>query len=109
MTKAGKRLLDAAREMSAIAKGEIAPYRIHIPAEIDVKAIRRKMDLSQDAFATEFCFTINQIRDWEQSRTRPLKSDRAYLMLIDRHTDDVRRMLGEMRETPHEEKMDIAV
>nr|WP_245329155.1 DNA-binding protein [Bradyrhizobium centrolobii] len=40
------------------------------------------MSLSQDDFAAEFGFTINQIRDWEQGRTRPLGGLRAYLMLI---------------------------
>jgi putative transcriptional regulator len=93
MTKAGNRLLDAAREMAAIAKGELEPFSMHIPAEIDVRAIRRKLELSQDGFATIFGFTINQIRDWEQGRTRPIQSDRAYLLLIDRHPKQVLDLL----------------
>jgi putative transcriptional regulator len=109
MTKAGKRLLEAAREMNAIAKGEAEPLRMHIPAELDVKVIRRKLNLSQDAFASEFGFTINQIRDWEQNRTRPLQSDRAYLMLIDRHPGEMRRMLSEMRQSVPDETMCVAV
>ncbi|WP_347337237.1 helix-turn-helix domain-containing protein [Bradyrhizobium centrolobii] len=49
---------------------------------MDVRDIRKKLSLSQDDFAAEFGFTINQIRDWEQGRTRPLGGLRAYLMLI---------------------------
>ena len=97
MSKAGSRLLDAAREMQAIARGQAEPIRMHIPPEIDVKAIRRVAGLTQDAFANEFGFSITQIRDWEQGRTRPVQSDRAYLMLIERHPEAIRRMLAEQR------------
>lgn len=98
MSKAGKRLLEAAHEAVAIARGERKPARIYIPADIDVKAIRRKVGLSQDDFAYQFGFTVNQIRDWEQGRARPLGGVRAYLMIIDRNPDRVRQLLGEMRE-----------
>lgn len=97
MSKAGKRLLDAAREMRSIARGEAKPAHLHIPPDVDVRAIRRALGLTQDAFASEFSFSINQIRDWEQGRNRPLDSNRAYLMMIERHPDTMRKMLAEMR------------
>jgi putative transcriptional regulator len=97
MSRAGKRLLDAAREMREIARGEAKPASVHVPADVDVRAIRRQVGLSQDAFASEFCFSISQIRDWEQNRSRPLGSTRAYLMLIERHPAVVRQMLSELR------------
>ena len=56
-------------------------------------AIRKKLNLSQDDFAAEFGFTINQIRDWEQGRTRPLGGLRAYLMLIKSDPQAVLRLL----------------
>lgn len=84
MSKAGKRLLSAAREAVAIARGETEAARIYIPADINVKAIRTKLDLPQDDFAYQFGFTVNQIKDWEQGRSRPIGGVRAYLMLIDR-------------------------
>ena len=97
MSKAGKRLLRAAGEMRAIARGETEPARIHVPPDVDVKAVRRKLDLSQEAFASEFSFSIAQIKDWEQGRSRPLDSNRAYLLLIDRRPGIVRKILAEMR------------
>jgi putative transcriptional regulator len=63
MSKAGKRLIQAAKEAAAIARGELAPARVFVPADIDVKSIRRKLKLQQDGFASQFGFTINQIRD----------------------------------------------
>jgi putative transcriptional regulator len=56
-------------------------------------AIRTKIGLSQDDFATAFGFTVNQIRDWEQGRSRPLGGVRAYLMIIDRDPNGVLNML----------------
>ncbi len=111
MSKAGKRLLEAAREMRAIARGDAKPAHMHIPADLDVKAIRRSVGLSQDAFASEFCFSVNQIKDWEQNRTRPLGSNRAYLMLIERHPDVVRQMLDELlaRDPDKEERVALAI
>lgn len=94
MTKFGSRLIAAAKEAAAIARGEVAPARIHVPADIDVKAVRQKLELGQDAFASEFGFSINQIRDWEQERTRPLGAMRAYLMIIDRDPEGIRALLG---------------
>jgi putative transcriptional regulator len=84
MGKSGKRLIDAAREAVAIARGEKKPARIHVPPEIDVRAIRLKLEFSQADFAAEFGFTTNQIKDWEQGRSRPLGGNRAYLMIIKR-------------------------
>jgi putative transcriptional regulator len=85
MSKAGKRLIAAAREALAIARGEKKPARIYVPSEIDVRAIRLKLELSQDDFAAEFGFTTNQIKDWEQGRSRPLGGNRTYLMIIKRN------------------------
>jgi putative transcriptional regulator len=95
MSKAGKRLLAAASEAIAIARGDVKAARIYIPAHIDVKAIRAKVSLTQEDFASQFGFTVNQIRDWEQGRNRPLGGVRAYLMLIDRNPEMILRMLRE--------------
>lgn len=101
MSNAGKRLLGAAREMRAIARGEAKPAHVHVPPDVDVKSIRRTLGLSQDAFAAEFCFSISQIRDWEQNRYRPLDGNRAYLMMIERHPEMVRNMLRELLAEAH--------
>ena len=110
MSKAGKKLLSAVAEMRAIARGEAKPARVHVPPDVDVKAIRRKLDLSQEAFASEFSFTLVQIRDWEQGRSRPLDNARAYLLMIDRRPEVVREMLAEMRaDAVRERESDLAL
>ncbi len=85
MSEAGKQLLEAAREGLAFCKGEAYPntYEVHAPpAEIDVKAIRKGLNMTQQVFGERFGFGPARIRDWEQKRTRPAASDRVLLVTI---------------------------
>jgi putative transcriptional regulator len=91
--KAFDKIAEGLGEALAIVRGEAKPARLHIPAVIDVRAIRTKMVLSQDEFATLFGFTVNQIKDWEQGRSRPLGGVRAYLMIIERDPKSVLAIL----------------
>lgn len=93
MTTAGKRLIKAAQEAAAIARGERKPVRCHVPADVDVRAIRHGLNLSQEEFASEFGFSANQIRDWEQGRTRPTGPSRAYLIVINSDPGVIRSIL----------------
>ncbi len=95
MSNFGKRLIEAAKEAASIARGEADPatYRVHVPADVDVKALRRKFKLSQDEFASRFGFTAARIRDWEQGRSKPDGALRAYLMVIERQPKAVETAL----------------
>jgi putative transcriptional regulator len=91
-------------EALAVARGTAKPSKLHVPPEIDVRSIRSKLKLSQDDFAAEFGFTINQIRDWEQGRTRPLGALRAYLMIIKRDPKAVIKLLRSSRVVASRDK-----
>lgn len=91
--KAFDKIAGGLEEALAIAKGEARAAKLFVPPEIDVKAIRQELELSQDDFAAHFGFSINQIRDWEQGRSRPLGGVRAYLMLIEQNPQVVRDLL----------------
>jgi putative transcriptional regulator len=93
--RAFDQIAEGLTEALAVARGEAEPARLHVPAEMDVRAIRGKTKLSQDAFASLFGFTVHQIRQWEQGRNRPLGAMRAYLMLIEH---DPALVLSAMRE-----------
>lgn len=85
MTEAGRRLLQAANEALAIAEGKADPrtYVVHAPPEtVDVKAIRKSMNMTQVVFGERFGFGAARVRDWEQKRTRPAASDRVLLTTI---------------------------
>ena len=91
--KAFDKIAEGLSEVLAIARGEAKPAKLHIPAEIDVRSIRDKLALSQEDFAAYFGFTVNQIKDWEQGRSRPLGGVRAYLIIIDRDPKSVLALL----------------
>jgi putative transcriptional regulator len=80
----------------AIGCGEADPasYRVHVPAEVDVKAIRRKLGMSQARFAASFGFALDAVQNWEQGRRRPEGAARAFLKVIDGEPDAVRRALA---------------
>jgi putative transcriptional regulator len=75
-------IAEGLNEALAVARGDAMPYKLHVPAEIDVKAIRAKTGLSQKDFAATFAFGLDQLKQWEQARSRPVQAMRAYLLLI---------------------------
>jgi putative transcriptional regulator len=95
MSKLGKKLIAAAHEGIAIARGEADPstYRLHIPAQIDMRAMRRRLGMTQEAFALRYGLSIARVRDWEQGRSSPDGAVRAYLMVIEREPEAVERAL----------------
>jgi putative transcriptional regulator len=99
MSKLGKRLIQAAREGRAIARGELDPatYRVHVPADVDVRKIRKGLKLSQAEFAAEFGLSAATVRDWEQNRRRPEGAARVLLHVIKKEPDAVRRALAPAR------------
>lgn len=97
MTSLGKRLLQSTAEARSIARGEADPstYRVQIPSDLNVKAIRHATGLKQAEFANAFGFPLATLRDWEQGRARPDTSARAYLLVISRQPKAVQRALQE--------------
>ena len=96
--KAFDKIAEGLTEALSIARGASKPAKLHIPPEIDVRAIREKTRLSQEDFATAYGFTINQIREWEQGRrSRPLGGVRAYLFIIERDPVGVAELLKKAR------------
>jgi putative transcriptional regulator len=55
--------------------------------------IRRALKLSQEEFAARFHIPAGTLRDWEQGRCEPDAAARAYLRVIAREPEIVRRAL----------------
>ena len=106
MSKLGKRLIKAAEEACAIARGEADPstYRVHVPADVDVRKIRKALKLSQAEFAAEFGLSASTIRDWEQNRRRPEGAARVLLHVIRKEPDAVRRALASALRRPADDE-----
>ena len=72
MTTAGDRILKSAKQALAFAEGEKDhDCAVHIPEEINVRRIRKKLDMSQRAFAEYFGVNLRTVQDWEQGRRVP--------------------------------------
>jgi putative transcriptional regulator len=95
MSKAGRRIIRSARQALAFAEGKAdkANYSVHIPDKIDVRAIRQKVGMTQDDFARHFGVSKRTVQDWEQKHRLPSGAARAFLTVIDREPEAVRRAL----------------
>lgn len=89
------KIMEGVADVHAIAKGDADAGLIHRAADVDVKAIRSRTGLSQDAFAARFGFSAGAVRDWEQGRKPPEGSSRVLLTVIDRETVAVMRALSQ--------------
>lgn len=93
-TRAGQSILQGAREALAFVRGARAGYAVHVPAKIDVKAIREKARMSQEEFAREYGFSKRSLEQWEQGRRVPTGASRAFLAVIAREPEAVHRALA---------------
>ncbi len=84
----------AAREALAHARDDSAAgLVVRIPVDIDVPAIRKRVGLTQKAFAERFGFDLRSVQNWEQGRRVPTGPARVLLTMIAREPETVRRML----------------
>lgn len=58
-----------------------------------VKVLRRALALTQEEFSQLYQIPIGTLRDWEQGRAEPDMPTRAYLKVIARDPDGVRKAL----------------
>ena len=70
-----------------------AGRRIEPEAVDDVRALRTRLGLSQEAFAARFGFTVDAIRQYEGRRRTPTGPARTLLRVIAREPDAVTRAL----------------
>ena len=69
-------------------------YRVHVPEAMDVRKIRGRLGLSQEAFAETYGFALSAVRDWEQGRRRPERSARILLKIVEKEPEAVKRALA---------------
>jgi len=89
-------LIASMEEAVRIVAGEVAPSRVHHPVavpDVDVRAARERLGLTQPAFAAKFGIALPTLRKWEQGRRRPDGPARVLLRVIEREPDAVRRAL----------------
>ena len=95
-TDVTEELIASMEEAVRIVAGEVAPARVHHPPaipDVDVRAARQRLGLSQPAFAARFGVPLPTLRKWEQGKRRPEGPARVLLRVIEREPDAVLRAL----------------
>ena len=86
------------RRAAALGDPDAQPIRPQdikrMPRVPQVKVIRRALKLSQEDFAAHFHIPIGTLRDWEQGRKVPDAAAKAYLRVIAREPNTVRKALA---------------
>jgi putative transcriptional regulator len=68
--------------------------RVQPVKEIDVKAIRKKLQVSQREFASYFGVSVRTIQEWEQHRRTPTTVARNFLKVIEKAPKAVLKALA---------------
>lgn len=96
-----------ARPMQPMTEAEIAaaatldpdaqpmtPEQWHAARRVPrIKSLRRALALTQEEFAARYQIPLGTLRDWEQGRREPDQPAKAYLTVIARDPDGVRKAL----------------
>lgn len=96
MSKTGKELIEGMRNAVHYLEGRkegAHTHVVHVPAKVNVGAIRKHLRLTQKGFANQYGFALSAVRDWEQGRRNPERTARILLKIIERDPVAVNRAL----------------
>src|ERR1700730_13226655 len=80
-----EQMMDGLNDVEAFLAGEQKGFKAHVPQQVDVKAIRNKLGMTQARFSNTFGFSLDAIKHWEGGRRTPEAPARTLLTVIDRN------------------------
>ncbi len=89
----GAGLVEGMKLVLAHHRGTVELERVW-PAPIDVKAIRKRVKMSQAEFSRAYGISKRALQEWEQGGRQPDSAARAYLTVIGKEPTTVRRALA---------------
>jgi putative transcriptional regulator len=92
-TTFGADLIEGMKVVLAHQRGKIELEQVW-PKPIDVKAIRKRVKMSQAEFSRAYGISKRALQEWEQGGRQPDSAARSYLMVIAKKPAVVRRALG---------------
>ena len=95
MSKSGKEIIAGAEQALAYIKGDKTKGRAYKvrTRDIDVKAIREKLNMTQEVFAETFAIPVSMLKKWETNNRVPEGPAKAYLMVIEKNPGAVKKAL----------------
>jgi len=94
MSKFGNELIEGLTDALAHARGEKSGVRMHTVEVPDVRAIRRRLHMSQQEFAATYRIPLPTLKGWEQGRRHPDAPAAAYLQAIARKPREISAALA---------------
>jgi putative transcriptional regulator len=92
----GHKIIEGLHEAIAYARGDVTDPKVRVVrVNIDVRAIRTKLGLSQEEFCLRYGFSLGTVRHWEQGRRYPEGPARTLLTVINRAPQAVEQALAE--------------
>jgi putative transcriptional regulator len=92
-TTFGSDLIEGMKVVLAHQRGKVELEQVW-PKPIDVKAIRKRVKMSQAEFARAYAISKRALQEWEQGGRQPDSAARAYLTVIAKEPAVVRRALA---------------
>jgi putative transcriptional regulator len=83
----GQEILDEIKEIKRFKKGEISLSTHTLNDPSPAKSIRKKLNLSQSAFAGLMGVSPRTIQDWEQGRRSPQGPAKSLLRIAEQHPE----------------------
>ncbi len=80
-----EQMMDGLNDVEAFLAGEQEGFKAHVPQDVDVKAIRNRLGMTQARFSDTFGFSLDAVKHWEGGRRVPEASARTLLTVIDRN------------------------
>jgi putative transcriptional regulator len=92
-TALGAGLIEGMKMVVAHDRGTVELEQVW-PKPIDVKAIRKRVKMSQSEFSRTYGISKRALQEWEQGGRQPDSAARAYLTVIAKEPAVVRRALA---------------
>ena len=80
-----EQMMDGLNDVEAFLAGEQEGFKAHVPQDVDVKAIRNRLGMTQAKFSDTFGFSLDAIKHWEGGRRTPEAPARTLLTVIDKN------------------------
>ena len=87
MSEAFESIKAGLEEAISHAEGKPVKARVHEIGPMDVKAIRRRVGMSQSEFATSFGISLGTLRHWERGDRQPHGPARVLLNVLSREPE----------------------
>ncbi len=80
-----EQMMDGLNDVEAFLAGKQEGFKAYVPQEVDVKAIRNRLGMTQARFSNTFGFSLDAIKHWEGGRRTPEAPARTLLTVIDKN------------------------